>query len=54
MNEWIDRMNLTAPLAVFVDEAGSADFREPVMGKPKKAFAVCAVEVPTIAFHGLL
>ncbi len=51
--EWIDRMNLTAPLAVFVDEAGSADFQEPVMGKPKKAFAVCAVAVPTIAFHGL-
>lgn len=47
-------MNLTAPLAVFVDEAGSADFREPVMGECKKAFAVCAVAVPTIAFRELL
>ncbi len=47
-------MNLTAPLAVFVDEAGSADFREPVMGERKRAFAICAVAVPTIAFRGLL
>jgi hypothetical protein len=47
-------MNLTAPLAVFVDEAGSADFREPAMGERKRAFAVCAVAVPTIAFRGLL
>ncbi|MDR4462806.1 MAG: hypothetical protein MRJ66_00940 [Nitrospira sp.] len=47
-------MKLTAPLTVFVDEAGSADFREPVMGERKKAFAVCAVSVPTIAFCELL
>jgi hypothetical protein len=47
-------MNLTAPLAVFIDEAGSADFRETVMGECKRAFAVCAVAVPTIASRGLL
>lgn len=47
-------MNLTAPLAVFVDEAGSADFREPAIGERKRAFTVCAVAVPASAFRGLL
>lgn len=46
-------MDLQAPLTIFVDEAGSADFRVPSAGERKKAFVVCAVAVPTMAFREL-
>lgn len=46
-------MDLQAPLTVFLDESGSVDFRQPLPGARKKAHAVCAVAVPTIAFAGL-
>lgn len=46
-------MDLQAPLTLFIDEAGSADFREPGAGECKKAFVVCAVSVPTSSFHEL-
>jgi len=43
-------MGIQTPLTVLLDEAGFADFEEPIVGNRKKAHPVCAVAIPTIAF----
>lgn len=50
-------MDLQAPLTVFLDEAGAADFGMPIAGEPKKVHVVCAVAIPAIAlksFHSII
>ncbi len=44
------KMDIQAPLTVFLDEAGAPDFGMPIAGEPKKAHVVCAVAMPNIAF----